>query len=303
MRDDPINPSLANADHWPGEKRICSLRDMAVPLFIFASTVCRYVAGPGSRDALDDIFENSDVLSSGLSALNAMYQVILDQLVSRTDLNRRETHIAVVLKIVGSIALLSNSLPKAAAAALIGISKDHLTDQLASLVSVLRVPQDEDAPLQLYHLSFRDFLVSKKQVDVVNKSKADGVKNSFHIDEAKTHGNLSARCLDLLRNAWTTRDPVCGWNMPPGTLRSSVDQYQIARWIKPEIGYAACYWVGHLKESGKMIRDCDPVHGFLKANLLHWLEALAWLRRLSTVIDHINDLLRLVEVSYFQPSL
>jgi hypothetical protein len=45
------------------------------------------------------------------------------------------------------------------------------------------------------------------------------------------------------------------------------------------------------------------VHGFLKAKFLHWLEALAWLGRLSTVIDYINDLVHLVDVSYFQPSL
>jgi hypothetical protein len=88
MREDPNNPSLANADDWPGETCICWLRDMAVPLFIFASTVCRYVSGPGSRKALNDVLENSDVLSSGASALNDMYRVILDQLVNHPD--RRE---------------------------------------------------------------------------------------------------------------------------------------------------------------------------------------------------------------------
>jgi hypothetical protein len=88
--------------------------------------------------------------------------------------------------------------------------------------------------------------------------------------------------------------------MPPGTPRSSVDRSQIARWIKPEIAYAVSYWVNHLKGSGKMISDCGPVHGFLKANFLQWLEALAWLGRLSMVIDHINDLGHLTEVSYLQ---
>jgi hypothetical protein len=295
MREDPNNPSLANADDWPGEKCICRLRDMAVPLFIFASTVCRYVAGPNSRKTLNDILENSEVLSSGLFALNEMYRVILDQLVNHPDPERRKRRIAEVLTIVGSIALLSSPLPRAAAAELIGIPKDDFTDQLPGLVSVLRVPQDKDAPLQLYHLSFRDFLVSNSQVD--------GVKNSYHIDEADTHGNLTTRCLNLLENEWATRDPVCSWNMPPGTLRSSVGRDQIDRWMKPEIAYAASYWVEHLKGSGKTISDCGPVHGFLKAKFLHWLEALAWLGRLSTVIDYINDLVHLVDVSYFQPSL
>jgi hypothetical protein len=290
MREDPNNPSLANADDWPGEKCIRRLRDMAVPLFIFASTVCRYVAGPGSRKTLNDVLENSDVLSSGLFALNEMYRVILDQLVNHSDPDRRKRRIADVLTIVGSIALLSSPLPKAAAAELIGIPKDDLTDQLPSLASVLRVPEDEDAPLQLYHLSFRDFLVSNSQVNTVN--------NSYHVDEADTHGKLTARCLGLLENVWTTRDPVCSWKTPPGTLRSSVDRDQIDRWIKPEIAYASSYWVEHLKGSRKMISDCGPVHGFLRANFLHWLEALAWLGRLSTVIDHINDLVHLVDVSY-----
>jgi hypothetical protein len=292
MREDPNNPSLADADDWPGEKCICRLRDMAVPLFIFASTVCRYVSGPGSRKALNDILENSDVLSSGAFALNDMYRVILDQLVNHPD--RREQRITDVLKIVGSIALLSSPLPKAAAAELIGIPKQDLTDQLPGLVSVLRVPEDEKAPLQLYHLSFRDFLVSNNQVDTG--------KNPHHVDEADTHGKLTARCLDLLEDTWTAKEPLCSWNMPPGTLRSSADCDQIAGWIKPEIAYSACYWVDHLKGSGKTISDCGPVHDFLKANFLHWLEALAWLGRLSIVIDHIDDLLHLIEVSHSKPS-
>jgi hypothetical protein len=144
MREDPNNPTLANADDWPGEKCICWLRDKAVPLFIFASTVCRYVAAPGSRKKLNDILANSNVLSSGAFTLSDMYRVILDQLVNYPD--QHEQRIAVVLKIVGSIALLLNPLPKAATAELIGIPKDDLTDQLPSLVSVLRVPGDEDAP-------------------------------------------------------------------------------------------------------------------------------------------------------------
>lgn len=234
---------------------------------------------------------NSHVLSSGLFALNDMYRVILDQLVNHADPDRRKRRIADVLTIVGSIALLSSPLPKAAAAELIGIPKDDLIDQLPSLASVLRVPGDEDAPLQLYHLSFRDFLVRNSQVD--------GVNNPYHVDEAETHGHLTARCLDLLENAWTTRDPVCGWNMPPGTLRSSVNRAQIGRWITPEIAYAASYCVEHLKGSGKTISDCGPVHDFLKAKFLHWLEALAWLGRLSIIIDHINGLIDLVDVSHF----
>ena len=293
MRKDPNNPTLANADDWPGEECICLLRDRAVPLFIFASTVCRYIAGPGSRTKLKDILASSDMLSSGAFTLRDMYRVILDQLVNYP--YQREQRIAVVLKIAVSIALLSTPLPKAAAAELIGIPMDDLADQLPSLAAVLRVPEDENAPLQMYHLSFRDFLVSN--------DSAGGVRNPYHVNEAGTHGNLTARCLDLLKNAWTTREPVCSWNMPPGTLRSSADRDQVAGWIKPEIVYASSYWVDHLKGSGKMITDCGPVHDFLKANFLHWLEALAWLGRLSSAIDHINDLLRLVDVSYFQPSL
>jgi hypothetical protein len=177
---------------------------------------------------------------------------------------------------------------------LIGITKQDLTDQLPGLVSVLRVPEDENAPLQLYHLSFRDFLVSNNQVN--------NGKNIYHIDEADTHGNLTARCLDLLEDTWTTKEPLCRWNMPPGTLRSSVDGDQIAKWIKPEISYAASYWVEHLKGSGKTISDCGPVHNFLKANFLLWLEALAWLGRLSIVVDQINDLVYLIEVGYSKPS-
>lgn len=44
----------------------------------------------------------------------------------------------------------------------------------------------------------------------------------------------------------------------------------------------------HLQKSGIQLRDSDDVHQFLQIHLLHWLEALVWMRNISEGIVAIQ---------------
>ncbi|KAF2491462.1 WD40 repeat-like protein [Lophium mytilinum] len=54
--------------------------------------------------------------------------------------------------------------------------------------------------------------------------------------------------------------------------------------------YACLYWIQHLQKSGRQLHGNDQILQFLQEHLLHWLEALAWMDKISEGIDAITTL-------------
>lgn len=84
----------------------------------------------------------------------------------------------------------------------------------------------------------------------------------------------------------------------PGELAGSVSSSQVGQCLPPEVQYACLYWVRHLQKSGTQLQDNDRVHQFLKVHLLHWLEALGWMRKVSDGIYAIPSLESIAFVRY-----
>ncbi|OCL02878.1 hypothetical protein AOQ84DRAFT_392639, partial [Glonium stellatum] len=272
---------------WPGAGHIQGLVDMAIPLFIFAATVCRFIQDRrvgGPKDQLARILEHQKGQKSNL---NATYLPVLDRLlVGLREPEKRE--VAERFKqVVGPIVILASPLSTTFLARLLGVSLDAIEDQLDLLHSVLSIPPDPSIPVRLLHLSFRDFLV-----DPENGREQE--KYPFWVDERQTHELLAARCLELLSTGDTLKRDVCGLRLP-GTRRSEIDQQTIDACLPPEVQYACRYWVYHWKESKCLIRDGNLVSYFLTHHLLHWLEALALLGRVWESIGMVNDLLCLLD--------
>lgn len=64
-------------------------------------------------------------------------------------------------------------------------------DALASLHAIFDVPEDLSIPIQMLHLSFRDFLVDNTRCPDVR----------FQIDQQQMHLDLFNHCLDLIRGS------------------------------------------------------------------------------------------------------
>ncbi|KAM7211054.1 vegetative incompatibility protein HET-E-1 [Rhypophila decipiens] len=280
---------------WPGEHIIRTVTQMAVPLFIFAATVCRFVGDPAWSDPdnqLKKILQyQTKADNSELDKLDETYLPILNHLiVGRTD-SQRSQLLANFRDVVGPIVLLAQPLSVLSLGRLLDISPQVIDGRLKSLHSVLDIPLVDDAPVRLFHLSFRDFLVDP----------AKRTKNEFWIDQAKYHQTIAERCIQVMRQG-LKRD-ICGLEAP-GTLRSEVDQQTVNTHLPPEVRYACQHWVHHLKESEHNIEDGDQVHTFLIDHLLHWLEALSLLGRISESLGMVEDLLALssadgIEISRF----
>nr|POF13670.1 vegetative incompatibility protein het-e-1 [Quercus suber] len=272
--------SLLLAD-WPGESDRQALVNLAVPLFIFATTVCRFVSeNPTKR--LGVILEQR--YSAGASHLAKLYLPILNELLVGKEEEEQQETLQDFREIVGPIVLAADPLSITSLARLLGLDAAEIELRLERLHSVLQVPIDLCEPVRLLHLSFRDFLIDRKRKD----------ESSFWINETSTHTRLARDCLRRL-NDTTLRNDIC-CVVRPGTRRTECIAQHVATYIPPDVAYACSYWPLHFVNSGDRLLDDGPVHHFLQHHFLHWLEALSWLGKLSSVISYINDLLSIAQI-------
>ena len=272
---------------WPSKDEIQALVEMALPLFIFAATVCRYIGdkrdNPKKRLGIFLQYQKANQVSR----LDKTYLPILNQLFDDEDELNKERRTSEFREVVGTIVILESPLSIVSLTHLLNIPKEDISCRLDLLHSVLNIPTDEDMPVRLLHLSFRDFLVDDQKRG----------KSPFWVDEKETHKKLTSKCLELLSGPKGLKQNMC--NLRPGTLRSEFDDQIIASALLLEVQYACRYWVHHFEHSGGRIIDGDLVDDFLKKYFLYWLEVMSLIGLAPESIHIINRLQSLTDVSYF----
>lgn len=271
---------------WPHNDSKQTLVERAHPLFIVAFTLCRLVdVAKDPEGQLDWILAQR--AGYGLqTALADTYLPILRQAISAEDKQTQHDSLHTLQAILGPLVLLNNPLSVEALTRLLNVSVTDVEALLVHLQSVLSVPKSMEAPIKLFHLSFRDFLVDPE----LQK------ESEFWVDEAKSHGRLAEACILLLSTS-TLKEDVCGVGAL-GTRRESVKRTRIAKALPEAVAYACCYWVQHSIASKKDMIDDGVVHSFLRHHLLHWMEAMSWLGKIAEVIYGLEALQSIVHVSF-----
>jgi hypothetical protein len=181
--------------------------------------------------------------------------------------------------------VLESPLSITSLACLLQLSREEVKCRLDSLHSVLSVPNSEDAPVRLLHLSFREFLVDPQKQG----------KSPFWVDEKSTHNKLASRCLELMSRQSGLRQDMCSL-VGPGVLRSEINDRTVTSSLPPELQYACRYWTSHLIQSKEHIVGEDTTHLFLQKHLLHWLEAMSLMRESSRCFHLLDSLQALASV-------
>ncbi|KPA35358.1 vegetative incompatibility protein het-e-1, partial [Fusarium langsethiae] len=268
---------------WPGRPTVQSLAQMAVPLFIFAATVCRFVGDSRRRNPRTRL---QTVLDQGrrshVSQLEQTYTPILRSQITELPKEEREEVIKDFKVIVGSIVTLANPLSVTALSRLINVRPDIVDERLDALHSVLSIPLERTMPVRLLHLSFRDYLIDPGNRETVE----------FWVDEKVTHRNLAKHCLRVMRNA--LHENICGLSFP-GTRRSTIDSSELEERIPPQLQYACLNWAYHHKEGDPKSNNNNEVHDFLTTHFLHWVEALSLMGRVKECLDSLRSLARWLE--------
>jgi hypothetical protein len=276
---------------WPGEKVIQILVHLAVPLFIFAATICRFIEDQAWSDPAGQLAKvlqyRTSAHNAELDKLDATYLPILNQLVFDTSGLKRNRLIDEFRDVIGPIVLLAKPLSVSSLAQLLNIPLPIIAGRLKTLYSVLSVPSKTDVPVRMFHLSFRDFLLDP----------AKRATNEFWVDEIKCHERIANSCLRLMMDQSNyLRKDICRLDKP-GMLRTEVEARVIDVFLPADVQYACLYWVYHLEQSRGRIKDGGQAHHFLKRHFLHWLEALSLIGKISESSGLIGTLQSLITVS------
>lgn len=269
---------------WPGLSVIEDLAQIANPLFIFAATVCRFLADRRSgapNTKLRKVLQYRT--KSQESKFDATYLPVLDQMVNGLSEREHKEALEEFRTIVGSIIVLVRPLSTSTLAAVLQVSQDTIDTRLDLLHSVLDIPPSSNLPVKPLHLSFRNFLLDPEKKG----------RSQFWVEETEMHRQMTKNCLRILNNS--LRKDICEVRWP-GTLRESIDPKVINKKLPPEVQYACQYWTYHLQESRDGLHKDGPVHNFLQLHSLHWLEALCLLRKGGKALGCIIILLSLVRL-------
>ncbi|RDK47140.1 WD40 repeat-like protein [Aspergillus phoenicis ATCC 13157] len=273
-------------DTWPGEIKTQALVDMAMPLFIFAATVCRLLED--YRWDPDDSLNNILKRQYNNSQLDKTYLPVLDKLTGGQDQQAQSELVKQFQQVVGIIVVLESPLSIASLSNLINMKENLIRIRLDSLHSVLNIPSDNNKPVRMFHLSFREFLLHPATRETTKLS----------VDGQSTHRDLAYKCIAVMMDPrHGLRQNICG--LPGhGTSRDDIGAERIERYFPAELRYATRYWVHHLTQGALNISDQDGVHEFLETHFLHWLEAMSILAHLPETIGSVNMLLSIVQRSH-----
>jgi hypothetical protein len=96
--------------HWPATQQILALVELAVPLFIYAATVCRYVGTKGG-DPEEYLNKVLQYLKAAFLQLDRTYLPVLDQLLSEQENRDKGDWLHAFCRLVDSIVILESPLP------------------------------------------------------------------------------------------------------------------------------------------------------------------------------------------------
>ncbi|RBR15923.1 uncharacterized protein FIESC28_07125 [Fusarium coffeatum] len=220
---------------------IKQLSEKSNGLFIYAATACRFLdagdfADPLDRqDRLDLILETStdtdDWGDDGpQNQIDDIYLKVLS-FPAREKLSptaRRMTYeimkntLGFLVTVFQPVTILSlegfvESVFKGS-----GVIADRLARLLKKLQAIVTIPTDKRSPLELMHLSFRDFILSKERTQHL----------MFQVDEAEIHKKAFLYCLDVMSNE--LRRDICDLKWP-GTMASEIPGERIEEHIQPPL--------------------------------------------------------------------
>jgi WD40 repeat protein len=266
---------------WPGSIRIQKLVDHANGLFVWAATACRFIddGKQFANDRLSTILEGRRGTSEPQDRLDKIYTTVFTHSIYTTYSEEEiSTAYGLLRYILGSIVVLFSQLPVDSVAELLGLEGLVVKRTLTDLHSILFIPDNANEPLRLHHPSLRDFLLNTKRCTTPD----------LYIDKKKAHRMILITCIRLMST--TLKKDICGLRAP-GSLVKDVSSHRVEQCLPPGLQYSCLYWGQHLVKSCTDIYDNDFIHRFMEQHLLHWLEALSLMGRVSEGILVINLLI------------
>ena len=267
---------------WPSSDEIDIMCKKAAGLFIYASTVIKFVASKHetltSRLALI-ITPPQSTTHEGRSGIDQLYIQVLGQAFSdvHTDNEKFYSNLRSVL---GAVVLVFNPLTMKALSTLLRIPDIPTT--LRSLHSLLLIPNSQAEPTRAFHKSFPDFLTDPERC----------IDKQFFIDPSIHHREIVLSCLRVMKDM--LRRNICG--LDDHAALSETEDFP-AHWrahIGDTLGYACCFWTNHLVRIPGSNQETEEVqkaiNEFFTTHLLLWIEVLSLMGKLDVGVHALNNI-------------
>jgi len=266
---------------WPHDHEITALTKKSSGLFIFASTLVRFIKSehhePDERLQLV-ISEANGTMHEGHAGMDSLYSQVLlcafsDIYISEVFDNMRH--------ILGAIVLAFNPLSQRELSLILGIPVALILTTLRHFHSVILVPPQEFKEIYIFHKSFLDFLQDQQRC----------TDPRFHINPTTYHSDIALGCLELVKQL---EGNPC--SLPPFTMNQDIPN--LPQLLENKLGgamrYACHYWARHLRLSltsdGHANQAIALASRILKS-VPPWIEVMSLENHLGEVIDSMHGLL------------
>ena len=271
------------AEGWPLSSDIDIICEKANGLFIYASTVVKFVASryhqPQKRLAILVSLPQSTT-HEGQSGINTLYTEILMQAYCDLDLDDQEVY-QHFRSVVGAVLLAFSPLSMISLSFLLhGFDTPGISTALDPLHSLLLVPEITEDPVRILHKSFPDFLLDPQRCQDMR----------FLVDPAVHHTEMLLSCLHLMEQK--LRRNICNLNCGLNRISDLSDCRK--EHIRDALEYACQFWTKHLVKSpssgSSAERVQEEINKFFTKHLLHWIEVLIFMENLDASVYSLNDI-------------
>lgn len=265
---------------WPSEDEIKMIVQKADGLFIFATTVVKYV-GINYGSPVAQLQAVLQALQDGASAESSLVHSPLDMLY--LDALRRTPDVEKVRLILGSVVFAFRPLSTHGLNDLLWTFHFDASYIIKDLCSVLVISDSDietDRAVRLYHTSFRDFLTSSHR------------SQQYFVDPVVFHSILARACLELMNRNLTV--DMCNLG-DPSLLNCDIEDLdkRCKLRIKEGVRYA-CRWFAHHLSQIPWDRRTDKtlilsLQSFATRYLLNWIEVLSLTGELDSAILSLRE--------------
>jgi hypothetical protein len=209
-----------------------------------------------------------------------VYKTVLDRVIL---LNPQ--HESMLKDLLGCAVILETPLPARSLCRLVQLPEAEVFHLIDGLHAVLYVPDDLAEPLRVHDVSFCTYMSEERRCGNPN----------LLVEPKQMHRRLATNCVTIMSEL--LKQDVFGGEYT-GTIGASPTGSQLERFLPLEVQYACTNWVQHLQKGHTWVPmdSLGLIISFLRAHLLHWLEAMGWMQRITEAIDMIVSLKSMIHV-------
>jgi len=267
---------------WYTTNDVDVLLNLSSGLFIFASTVLKYILARGSIEGrINRLTKATTALgmdTTSTTTLDKIYELVIAE-ASRIDTDELQ----IVKRVLACILTARMSLSVLALAELMKMKPTTLRGSLELLHSVVYLPIDDAEPgLRTLHASFGDFLFD-----------AHRAPRNIHIEAAHGHHDMAHGCL-----ARMAQSDLCFNISHSGSSYERITGSLKPEWIPLSLIYACIHWAHHIDAASDRPASDAGIATIFRPKLLFWLEAMVVLGK----VERSSSLLRVAALAVRLPS-